>query len=128
MPQYEFRVIPAPRQGLKAKGLRSTEDRFAHAVEVQMNDMAAHGWEFLRSETLPCDERVGLTGRQTVFQTMLVFRREAEAAAARPRMPMLAAPVEAAPEVRTDTVIRPAPTVGPATPPPLHDGTRVAAE
>jgi len=128
MPHYEFRVIPAPKQGLKAKGLRSTGDRFAHAVEVQMNDMGAQGWEFLRSETLPCEERVGLTGRQTVFQTMLVFRREKVVAEERPRLPMLAAPVEASPEVRTDTLIRPVPSVGPATPPPANDGARVAAE
>lgn len=126
MANYEFRVIPAPKQGIKAKGLRSTEDRFAHAIEVLMNDLGAQGWEFLRSETLPCEERVGLTGRQTVFQTMLVFRRSKEAVQERTRL--LAAPLEAMPEARTDTLIRPAPAVGPATPPPANDTARLAAE
>ncbi|MEQ9693701.1 DUF4177 domain-containing protein [Shimia sp. SDUM112013] len=73
--RYDYKVIPAPSKGKKARGVKGPEGRFAHALEVAMNDMAAEGWEYLRAETLPNEERVGLTGSQTSFRTVLVFRR-----------------------------------------------------
>ena len=89
MPTHEYRVVPAPRRGVKAKGLRSPEDRFAHAVEGEINRMAAEGWEFVRSDTLPSEQRSGWFSRPTtVFQTLLVFRRSpTEAQAPRAAMP-----------------------------------------
>lgn len=84
MIKYEYRVLPAPRRGQKAKGVKTGEARFAHALELLMNEMGAKGWEYQRTDTLPVDERQGLTGRATVFQNMLVFRRIVEAEAAEP--------------------------------------------
>ena len=78
---YEYKVIPAPTRGKKARGLKSPADRFAHALGAVMNEMAADGWEYQRTDTLPSEERAGLTGRSTVFQNMLVFRRATEAEA-----------------------------------------------
>ncbi|MCO4848017.1 MAG: DUF4177 domain-containing protein [Yoonia sp.] len=75
MSQYEYKVVPAPKKGLKVKGVKSSEDRFAHALETVMNTLGAEGWEYQRSDTLPSEERSGLTGRVTTFQNMLVFRR-----------------------------------------------------
>lgn len=75
MQLYEYKVIPAPRRGEKAKGAKSVADRFGVALANAMNDMARDGWEYLRADTLPCEERVGLTGSATNFQHMLVFRR-----------------------------------------------------
>jgi hypothetical protein len=75
MTRYEYRVVPAPQRGVKTKGARTTEARFAHALTTLMNELAREGWEYLRSDTLPCEERVGLTGRTTRFQSLLVFRR-----------------------------------------------------
>lgn len=72
---FEYRVVPAPRKGEKAKGAKSVADRFGVALAHVMNDMARDGWEYLRADTLPCDERVGLTGTATHFHHMLVFRR-----------------------------------------------------
>ncbi len=81
MPIYEYKVIPAPRRGEKARGAKSTAERFAYALTQVMNDLGRDGWEYLRADTLPCEERVGLTGKATAFQNMLVFRRSlAEAA------------------------------------------------
>ena len=40
-----------------------------------MNRLGADGWDYVRADALPCDERVGLTGTKTTFQNMLVFRR-----------------------------------------------------
>ena len=75
MPQYDYRVIPAPTKGRKAKGVKSPEGRFANTIEIVMNDMSVHGWEFLRAETLPSEERTGLTSSHTTYRTLLVFRR-----------------------------------------------------
>ncbi|MDH3263881.1 MAG: DUF4177 domain-containing protein [Paracoccaceae bacterium] len=75
MTRYEYKVLPAPQRGVKAKGAKSTEARFAHALMEIMNELGRDGWEYQRTDTLPCEERVGLTGRATRFQNMLVFRR-----------------------------------------------------
>ena len=77
MQRYEYRVVPAPRKGEKARGLKTVEERFAYALTAMMNKMGQEGWEYQRADALPCDERVGLTGSKTVFQNMMVFRRPA---------------------------------------------------
>jgi hypothetical protein len=77
---YEYRVIPAPVKGTKAKGAKTVEERFALTLQETMNSMAADGWEFQRAETLPSEERSGLTGRKTVHHNLLVFRRKNAAA------------------------------------------------
>lgn len=79
---FEYKVVPAPTRGKKAKGLKTRADRFANALAGVMNELAAEGWEYLRTDTLPSEERQGFTGRSTVFQNMLVFRRSTVAAEA----------------------------------------------
>ncbi len=37
--------------------------------------MSAEGWEYVRADVLPSEERSGLTGRTTVYHNVLVFRR-----------------------------------------------------
>lgn len=78
MQRFEYKVIPAPRRGEKTKGAKTTEDRFAFALTQLMNSLGREGWDYVRADTLPCDERVGLTGTKTTFQNMLVFRRALE--------------------------------------------------
>jgi len=85
MQRYEYRVVPAPTKGEKAKGAKTTPDRFAVALMNVMNGLGADGWEYVRADTLPCDERVGFTGSKTVFQNMLVFRRPIAGEVAEPR-------------------------------------------
>jgi len=75
---YEYKVVPAPVKGLKARGIRSPQARFAHALASAMNDLGAEGWSYLRTDTLPAEERIGLTKVKTVYHNMLVFRREVE--------------------------------------------------
>lgn len=72
---FEYWVVPAPRKGEKARGLKTSEERFAFALTTLMNTMAEDGWEYLRADALPCDERSGLTGTKTTFHSVLVFRR-----------------------------------------------------
>ena len=78
MQRYEYRVVPAPRKGEKARGLKTVEERFAFALSTLMNKLGAEGWEYQRADALPCDERSGLTGTKTTFQNLLVFRRTLE--------------------------------------------------
>lgn len=121
MQPYDYRVVPAPRRGVKVRGARGEEARFAAAVEAEMNRMGAHGWEYVRSDTLPSEEKQGwLGGRATVFRTLLVFRRErAIAREAAPAVPTAAEP--APPPMLALPVAEPVaeplrPTLGPAPP------------
>ena len=108
MTRYEYKVVPAPRKAPKARGLKSAEDRFAHALTQIMNDLGADGWDYLRAETLPCEERSGWTSKAVVTQHMLVFRRALAAEAPRrPERPVVVA-----------QAARPAPA--PEPPPPLR--------
>ncbi|MBU2992959.1 DUF4177 domain-containing protein [Octadecabacter sp. 1_MG-2023] len=78
MTGFEYKVVPAPMRGLKAKGVKGTPARFANALQSVMNELGAEGWEYQRTDTLPVEERQGLTGKSTSFQNMLVFRRAIE--------------------------------------------------
>ncbi len=75
MTRYEYKVVPAPTKGIKAKGVKTPEGRFALTVEQLLNEMGAAGWEFQRAELLPSDERSGLTGSVVNWRNVLVFRR-----------------------------------------------------
>lgn len=75
MTGFEYKVVPAPERGLKAKGVKGTKARFANVLQTVMNELGAEGWEYQRTDTLPVEERQGLTGKTTSFQNMLVFRR-----------------------------------------------------
>lgn len=122
---FEYKVVPAPVKGTKARGAKTGADRFALALQTIMNDHAGDGWEYQRADTLPCEEREGLMGKTTVFQNMLVFRREKQAAVMQD--PVVLAKALPAPEPEPEPVIaQPAPpesTASGETQPP-----RVAAE
>ncbi|MFT6105081.1 MAG: hypothetical protein ACJA1E_001508 [Paracoccaceae bacterium] len=81
MQAFEYKVVPAPEKGKSSKGIKGGAARFAHALETLMNTLAQEGWQYVRADTLPSQERVGLTGKTTVYQNMLVFRRSLETAA-----------------------------------------------
>ncbi|HBZ42997.1 MAG TPA: DUF4177 domain-containing protein [Maritimibacter sp.] len=80
MQRYEYKVVPAPRKGKRAKGVKGLEARFAHTLSEALNELAIEGWEYLRADTLPVEERSGLTSKHTSFQSLLVFRRPANVA------------------------------------------------
>lgn len=121
MQNFEYKVVPAPKKGLKGKGLKTAEARFANAMMSVMNELGADGWEYQRSDTLPCEERSGLRGRNTTFQNMLVFRRSIPAAAD------WVAPAAAATHVETiETVAAPVAEHPPQTGAPLVQAVRNA--
>lgn len=75
MQRFEYHVVPAPKRGEKARGVKTTEERFALALTNLMNQLGSEGWDYVRADALPCEERAGFTGTRTTFQNMLVFRR-----------------------------------------------------
>ncbi len=119
MQRFEYKVIPAPKRGEKARGVKTTEDRFAYALTVLMNDLGAEGWDYVRADALPCEERTGFTGTKTTFQNVLVFRRVLAAVEERPATRLLLSePSPPAPRLGPAESPMPAtaPTVGPAKP------------
>ena len=73
--QYEYKIVPAPLKGQKSKGVRGRDAKFAHALSLVMNELGSEGWEYVRADTLPCEERTGITSKTTHYLNMLVFRR-----------------------------------------------------
>jgi hypothetical protein len=120
MQRYEYKVLPAPTRGEKVRGAKTGPDRFAAALSGLMNAQARDGWDYVRADTLPCEERTGFTGRTTVYHNMLVFRRAlamaapAQETAAGPALLTAEAPFGEAPRI---TLSEPgtAPRLGPAT-------------
>lgn len=92
--RYEYTAIAAPARGEKTKEAKTPTDRYALAFTAELNRMAADGWEYIRADVLPSEERTGLTGRTTVYHNLLVFRRPLAhvSAAPRPEYPATAAP------------------------------------
>lgn len=84
MTAYEYKVIPAPAKGVKARGVKGPEARFAFGLQSALNAEAGDGWEYVRAEILPSTERQGLTSSQTIYRTVLVFRRPTYPAGAGP--------------------------------------------
>ena len=70
MPQYEYRVVPAPLQGQGARATGTADNRLATALQTLMNDMGMRGWEYQRAEALP-----GAGDGPSAAEVMLVFRR-----------------------------------------------------
>lgn len=104
MQTHEYKVVPAPNRGEKARGAKTPADRFAHTLAALMNEAARDGWDYVRAETLPSEERAGLTRRTTVYHSVLVFRRPlaiADAAAAR-RLLTTEAPAGKAPSITVE--------------------------
>lgn len=123
---YEYKIVPAPARGQKAPGIKGAEARFAHGLETAINALARDGWDYLRADILPSEERHGLTSSHIVYRSVLVFRRAVaqEAATglvreARPEASPEAAPV-AAPVA---TPVAPAPPAVEEAPESAEDGT-----
>jgi hypothetical protein len=70
----EYKVVPAPEKARKQRGLKGSA-LFARSVEDLMNEMAAEGWSYLRADTLPQEERSGLTNKTVTYRNLLVFQR-----------------------------------------------------
>lgn len=111
MTVYEYKVVPAPAKGAKARGVKGAEARFAFALERVMNEMAEGGWEFQRSETLPAEERTGLTQTTTQWRNLLVFRRARRDDISDFRPRLLEKPAPPAPDPAQASALAPMPDI-----------------
>lgn len=99
---FEYTVIPAPTRTKRQKGVKTAVERLAFALEDIINEMAADGWEYLRTETLTVEDKVGRFSKIVEkIETVLVFRR---ATKARPAHKVATQPeqVQAAPKVMAE--------------------------
>lgn len=113
MQTFEYKIVPAPRRGKSGKGIRGNEAKFVNALSMVMNELGAAGWEYIRTDTLPAEERRGLLFRSTVQHTMLVFRRPRQAKAPVTH-PLLARPKrEQTPPDASEDAGQPDETAGP---------------
>lgn len=93
----EYKVVPAPERARKKRGLKGPA-LFAHEMETLMNELAADGWTYVRADTLPHEERSGLTNKTTTYRNLLVFQRVV---------------TEASPQAVPEAPVAPAPPVAP---------------
>jgi len=126
MPRYEYKLVPAPERATRIKGLKGAAS-FAATLESLMNELGAAGWTYMRAETLPQEERSGLTSRTTTYRNLLVFQRlvpETPPAADHAQTPREDR-ADPQPHVPAPPQPRLAPVAAPAAPPdrpdPAHD-------
>lgn len=80
MNKYEYRVIPTPAE-TQRKGLFRKKAAVAMDVVTEiLNDQGAHGWEYVRSETLISEHRRFLRPARKISEEVMVFRRSIGAA------------------------------------------------
>jgi hypothetical protein len=107
--KYEYRVVPTPRRPIRVKGAKTTQDRLAATLADLMNEQAHEGWEYIRAETLPCEESKGMFSKPVeIYTTLLVFRRAIPARTEAPyQRPALRPTLVATPEPGPRTDARP---------------------
>jgi len=77
MSTFEYKTICAPRKALKVKGVKGSDNRYAHTLTDVINEQSADGWEYFRAESLPVDEKTSMMGKTSEkYLSLLIFRRE----------------------------------------------------
>lgn len=118
MHEFEYKVIAAPDRGEKTRGAKTPGERYAQALTSVLNRMAREGWDYVRAEMLPSEERSGLTRRTTVYNNVLVFRRQRSGeGAADQALRQLTTDAPAGKAPRLDSPAAPPPPAPPAAPP-----------
>ena len=108
MQTFEYKVVPAPNRSKRVKGVKGTAGRFAAVLTETMNEQAADGWEYLRSDSMPVEEKPGLLkSRIETYQTVLVFRRTLAGASETPMAGYIEDHSETAPVAEEPTVSEP---------------------
>lgn len=109
MAEFEYKVVPAPRKAGRAKGVRGHDEKYAYTLGDMMNQMAADGWQYLRAESLPVDEKAGMMGKTTEkYLSLLVFQRQTDRPATA-QEPMMQEQTVSVPEFLSDPVVEAAP-------------------
>jgi hypothetical protein len=79
MEYFDYKVVPAPRQCRKSKGVSDPAELFALTLGDLINEHAREGWEYVRSEVLSAEIPRGFFRRSTEeTMPLLIFRRARE--------------------------------------------------
>ena len=82
MSYYEYVVVPVPKAAPRARGVKRTDERFAHGLSETLNHFGAEGWEFQRTETVGVEAKAKFFSRPATEQvTVMIFRRWIDTAA-----------------------------------------------
>ncbi|MBY8978093.1 hypothetical protein KHP62_19945 [Rhodobacteraceae bacterium NNCM2] len=89
----EYKAVGAPEKGRRKRGARSMSDRVAAAMEEILEREAVDGWEYLRTDLIPVEERSGWFGRaREVHRAVMIFRRGAPSGQVASPAPAVEAP------------------------------------
>jgi hypothetical protein len=78
---FEYKCVGAPERVKRQRGVRSRSERVALAMQEIISAEAVDGWEYLRTDLVPVEEKAGFFGRMhEVQRAVLIFRRESGAA------------------------------------------------
>lgn len=73
---YEYKCVAAPERARSRKGARGRTERVAAAMQDLIRDEAVDGWEYLRTDLLPVEEKSSWFSRpHEAHRAVLVFRR-----------------------------------------------------
>jgi len=112
MAGYTYKTVAAPRRLKKVKGVKGQDALLAHSVEDLIAVEAAQGWEYLRADTFPVEEKGGMFSKPVVTErALLVFRKPVAAQQVRP---VAARPVQEAPQPVSQPAQQPAAAPQPA--------------
>lgn len=86
---FEYKCVGAPERPKRLRG-SSRSDRVAMAMQEIIDAEAVDGWEYMRTDLVPVEEKPGFFSRtQEVHRAVLIFRRNSMAE--RPARPTLSA-------------------------------------
>lgn len=126
--EYEYKCIAAPEKARRRRGAKTRTDRVALVVEEILQAETKGGWEYLRADLFPVEEKSGIFGRtQEVHRAVLVFRRATGASSAGVHQ-QFAAPTLAQPVLAQPPAPAPAPAPTPAAEPVQPPAPAVSAE
>jgi len=73
---FEYKCVAAPERAKRIRGARTRTERVAMAMEELINEEAVNGWEYLRTDLVPVEEKPGLLSQsREVHRAVLIFRR-----------------------------------------------------
>lgn len=76
---FEYKCVGGPERPKRQRGVRGRSERVALAMQELIGAEAVDGWEYLRTDLVPVEEKAGLFSRtQEVHRAVLIFRRELE--------------------------------------------------
>ena len=107
---FEYKCVGAPERPKRLRGAWSRSDRVALALQELISAEAVDGWEYMRTDLVPVEEKPGFFSRaQEVHRAVLIFRRAADIArAARPALAAETRGLAAAPATEVSLPAEPA--------------------